>query len=241
MAIVTLAPATVSADARVASGYACKSGNYVYYSFTSSKKSTAIYRINIKNYKKSKVFPKKKSKLKAFTNLNVKGKFIYCACRTGNSLNSCRIYRINMSNGKTKKLAYGLNPTLVGNNIVFDGTKSVKVNDSAFKTYVPTGRQYAIDKKGGKKKKANIDFKSVETTCRGTKISSGKYSYYITSDGKKIYRQRGNKTYKVCKAKKITGFRVLKGYLVVKTKKGKKNNAYLVKNNGSKSVKLLSW
>ena len=119
--------------------------------------------------------------------------------------------------------------------------KSTKVRDNLSFTYVPSGQTYEIEKDGGKPKHANHVELNVETSRRGAKIAYGKYQFYITKDGKKIYRKNGAKKKLVCKARKITGFRALDGYLIVKTKNNGKNYAYCVKNNGSKSTKILSW
>ena len=73
LAMSSLAPAIVSADTYVKSGYACKSGSNIYFAFTSSKKSTPIYKFNVKTGQRTKVYPKGQSSLKVFKNLNVLG------------------------------------------------------------------------------------------------------------------------------------------------------------------------
>ncbi|MCR5430833.1 MAG: hypothetical protein K6E58_06355 [Eubacterium sp.] len=241
MALGCIAPAIVSADTYTKSGYACKEGNNIYFAFASTKKSTPIYRFNVLTGKRTKVYPKSGSNLREFKNLNALGKYIYCAARPANSLTCCYIYRINTKNGKAKKIARGVKPTLIGGKIVYESMKSTKVKDNLSFTYIPSGQDYEIEKDGGKKKPANHVAVNVETSCRGTKIAYGKYSFYISKDGKKIYRNNGSKRKLICKAKKITGFRVLDGYLIVKTTKNGKNYAYCVKNNGSQSTKILRW
>ena len=122
---------------------------------------------------------------------------------------------------------------------MFEGMKSQKVHDNLNVTYVPSGKDYEMEPEGGKKKPVNHTAISVEATCRGQKITSGRYTYYISKDGKKIFRTGGKGKKQICKAKKITGFRALSGYLIVKTSKNGKNYAYCVKNNGSTSVRIL--
>lgn len=241
LAVSLMAPAMVSADTYVKSGYACKAKNNVYFAFTSTKKSTPIYKFNVKTGQRTKVFPKGKSSLKEFKHLNVLGKYIYCAARPARSLSCSFIYRINAKTGRARKLARGTKPTIVNGKIVFEGMKSQKVHDNLNVTYVPSGKDYEMEPEGGKKKPVNHTAIIAETSSRGTKIASGKYKYYISKDGKKIFRTGGKGKKQICKAKKITGFRVLGGYLVVKTSKNGKNYAYCVKNNGSTSVRILKW
>ena len=240
LAIGCMAPAMVSADTYVRSGFACKKGSNVYFAFTSTKKSTPIYKFNTKTGKTVKVAIKR-VKLKEFKHLSTNGKYLFCAARPARSLSCTYIYRINLKTGSTKKLAKGTKPTLVGDKIVFEGIKAQKVNDNLSYTYVPSGKDYMIPQEGGRKQPVSHVELSAETSCRGTKIASGKYKYYISKDGKKIYRKNGKNKKLVCKAKKITGFRVLGGYLVVKTTKKGRNYAYCVKSNGSKSTKMLRW
>ena len=241
LAVSLMAPAMVSADTYVKSGYACKAKNNVYFAFASTKKSTPIYKFNVKTGKRTKVYPRGRAKLREFKNLSVLGKYIYCSARPANSVTCTYIYRINTKSGKAKRLARGTKPTLVGDKIVYEGVKSQRVNDGLSVTYVPSGKSYMIPQEGGKKPPANHSEVSVETSCRGTKIASGKYKFYIAKDGKKIYRTGGKGKILVCKARKITGFRVLSGYLVVKTTKNGRNYAYCVKKDGSKSMKMLRW
>ncbi len=240
LAFSCMTPVLVNADTYVRSGYACKSGKNIYFAFTSTKKSTPIYKFNVKTGERVKVGIKRNS-LKEFKHLSVSGKYLYCAARPAKSLSCTYIYRINLKTGNTKKLAKGTKPTLVGDKIVFEGIKAQKVNDNLNYTYVPSGKDYQIPQEGGKKQPANHMEVITETSCRDKKIAFGKYKYYITKDGKKIYRKSGKQKQLVCKAKKITGFRVLGGYLVVKTTKKGKNYAYCVKSNGSESIKMLRW
>lgn len=241
MAISILAPSIVSADTYTKSGYACKEGNNIYFAFTSTKKSTPIYKFNVKTRKRTKVYPKNRSALNKFENLNVLGKYIYCAARPVNSLTCSYIYRINTKNGKAKRLARGVKPTLVGDKIIYESMKSQKVNYNPLLQYVPSGKTYMIEKNGTNKQPSNHEDVSVESQCSGENIASGKYQFYISKDGKRIYRKKGAKKKTIFKAKKITGFRALSGYLVVKTLKGRKNCAYCVKNNGKIKMKMLTW
>ena len=241
MAVGCMTPAIVSADTYIKSGYACKAGSNIYFAFSSTKKSTPIYKFNVKTGKRTKVYPVNRSSLKEFKNLNVLGKYLYCSARPVSSLTCTYIYRINIKTGKAKRLARGTNPTVVNGKIVFEGVKSQKINDNLSVRYVPSGKSYEIEPEGGKKKPVSHVEVLAEASCRGTKIASGKYQFYISKDGKKIYRLNGKKKKQICKAKKITGFRVLGGYLVVKTTKNGKNYAYCVKNNGSKSMRMLKW
>lgn len=241
MAMGALAPSVVSADKYTKSGFACKKGSNIYFAFTSSKKSTPIYKYNVKTRRRTRVFPRRGNSIKEFKNLNIMGKYIYCAARPAKSL-SCRyIYKINVKNGTAKKLAKGTNPTIVGGRIVYEGMKAQRVNDNLNITYVPSGKDYSADMNCRRKKPVSHKAVNAETSCRDTKIGYGKYKYFITGDGKKIYRQRGKSKKQICKARKITGFRVLSGYLIVKTTKNGRNYAYCVKNDGSSSVKILRW
>ncbi len=239
--VASMLPQAVDAKTHYSSGFAARSKSYVYFAFSSSKKATGIYRINVNNGQRDKIYPRAKSKLKAFENLNVEGKYIYCACRKSNTLNCAHIYRINIQSGRAKFIAKGANPVVIGGNMYYDGTKTYRVADNVLTTGAPTGRQYYMDKDGGKRKKTNFSFASLETSCRGTKISRGKYKYYIASDGKSIIRKRGRSSKTVFSAKKITAFRAVKGYLVVKTRKKGNNVAYCVKNNGSRKMKMITW
>lgn len=239
MAVCMMAPAVVSADTYVKSGYACKKGNNIYFAFTSTKKSTPIYKFNVKSGKTVKVSIKKN--LKNFKNLSVQGKYLYCSARPAKSLSCTYIYRINLKTSSVKKLCRGTRPTVVGDKVVFEGVKSQKVNDNLTVTYVPSGKSYAIPQDGGKKQPVNHSEVSAETSCKGTRIASGKTKFYIAKDRKKLYRKNGKTKTVICKAKKINSFRVLGGYLVVKTSKGGKSYAYCVKSDGSFKKKMLSW
>ena len=240
LAIGCMAPAIVSADMYTKSGFACKKGSNIYFAFTSTRKNTPIYCYNVKTGRTVKVAIKK-AKIKEFKGLSVSGKYLYCSARPVKSLTCRYIYRINLKKGTAKQLCKGTNPTLVGNRIVYEGMKSQRINDNLNVTYVPSGKDYSADLNCRKKQPVNHTAIKAETSCRGTKIASGSYKYYISKDGKKIFRQNGKSKKQICKAKKITGFRVLGGYLVVKTTKKGKNYAYCVKSNGSSSVRILKW
>ena len=241
MALGCMAPTIVGADTYTKSGFACKKGNNIYFAFTSTKKSTPIYKYNVQTRRRTKVFPRRGNSIKEFKNLNIMGKYLYCAARPAKSL-SCRyIYKVNVKKGTAKKLAKGTNPTIVDGRIVFEAMKPQRINDNLSMTYVPSGKDYSSDLNCKKKKPVNHTAINAETKTRGDKIAYGKYKFYITSDGKNIYRQNGKSIKQICKAKKITGFRVLSGYLIVKTTKNGRNYAYCVKNNGSSSVRILTW
>ncbi len=241
LAMASFVPATVSANTYVKSGYACRSGSNIYFAFASARKNTPIYKFNVKTGRRTRIYPKGQTSLSKFENINVLGKYIYCSARPINSLGCSYIYKINIKTSKARRLAKGTKPTLFGDKIVFEGVKAQKVNDNLALTYVPSGQSYAIPQSGGKKQPVNHNELSVETACRGKKIAYGKYRFYISKNGKKIFRKNGSKKKQICRAKKIIGFRVLDGYLIVKTKKGRNNYAYCVKNNGSKSMKILKW
>lgn len=241
MAVGVLAPTAVSAATYTKSGFACKRKNNIYFAFTSTKKSTPIYKFNVKTGKRTKVFPRRGNAIKEFKSLNIVGKNLYCAARPAKSL-SCRyIYKINVKKGTAKQLAKGTNPTIVNKRIVFEGMKSQRINDNLNVTYVPSGKDYSADMNCKKKKLVSHNAVNAETSCRGTKIGYGKYKFYITDDGKKIFRQNGKSKRQICRARKITGFRVLSGYLIVKTTNKGHNYAYCVRNDGSSSVRILKW
>ncbi len=247
LAVASVQTQGVKADTYAESGFACREKNSIYFAFASKNKSTAIYRFDVKTGRRVKVFPTKRSTLTEFKNLNILGNYIYCSARVKTVLNDTNIYKINIKTGKAKWLARGVKPTIVNGKIVYEGTKSTKVNDNLTYTYVPSGKKYAIETDGGKKKHVSHNNVSLEASCRGTKIVSGKYSYFISKNSKKLYRKYGsNKAKAICKARKISGFRVLGGYIVVKTTKNGKNYAYCVKSsgkliNGKKSLKMLTW
>ena len=248
LAFATVQTQSVKADVYVESGFACKSGSGIYFAFTSKNKSTPIYKFDIKTGKRSKVFPIKKSTLTDFKNLNVLNGNIYCSASQKNVLNDTNIYKINIKTGKAKWLARGIKPTIVNGKIVYESVKTAKVNDGLTFTFVPSGKKCAIDTDGSKKKNVDHESVSVEETCSSKKIASGKYTFYISKDNKKLYRKTAGakKAKSIFKTKKITGFRVLGSYLVVKTSKGGSNQAYCIKAsgktiNGKKSVKILTW
>ena len=239
LAISMLAPSAVSADTYIKSGYACKNGNNIYFSFASTKKSTPIYKFDVKTGKKTRISLKNASGLSEFKNLNIEGKYIYCSAKT---LTCTYICKINTKTGYLKRIARGTKPTLFNGKIVYESMKSQKVRDNNLSiTYYPSGADYAMETDGTKSKPVKHVGINAETSVRNSKIGYGKYYYYISNNGKRIYRKNGAKKKLICKAKKITGFRVLDGYLVVKTTKNGKNYAYCVKNNGTKSMKMLKW
>ncbi len=110
LAFTSVSIQNVSADTYVQSGYACKRGNNVFFAFpaTKTKNATPIYKFNINTAKRTKIYPKGKSELKEFKNINALGKYVYCSARRGNSLTCSYVYRINTKNGKIKKLAKGV-------------------------------------------------------------------------------------------------------------------------------------
>lgn len=240
LAVSMLAPSVVSADTYVKSGFACRNGNNVYFSFaaTKTKKATPIYKFDVRTGRRTKINLKNASGLSEFKNLNVYGKYIYCSAKT---LTCTYVCKINTKTGSLKKLVRGTKPTLVNGKIVYESMKSQKIKDNLTVTYYPSGADYAMETDGTKNKPVNHVGINAETTVRNNKIAYGKYYFYISSDGKRIYRKNGAKQKLICKARKITGFRVLNGYLVVKTTKNGRNYAYCVKNNGSKSMKMLRW
>ena len=239
--IGSITPRSVSAAVYAESGFACRSGKNIYYAFTSKSKSTPIYCFNVKTGLRTKIYPRSRVSLKDFKNLNVLNGYIYCSARPLKSLKTTNIYRIKIKTGKVKLLIKGgVNPTIVGDKIVYDGTREKKVKANFGVEYVPSGKKFIAEQDGTKKKTVGYEGISQEAKCRGTKIAYGKYKFYISKDGKRIYRIGGKKK-TICRAKKIVGFRVLKGYLIVKTTKRGKNYAYCVKNNGKQSTRILTW
>ena len=249
ISILITSVAPVSAATTYKSGYAYKTGNYVYYAFSSSSSSTAIYRINIKTKKKTKIFPvKKDTGLSDFTSLNVQGGYIYCCCTVkSNLLNATFIYRIKISNGKTKRLATGINPTIVGDKIVYEQTKNTKLNaNNPIFMSMPSGKVREMNLNGtGKKDIEEVSLQDAEATYSvsgpQTTITRGKSKYYIASKGKKLIKKGKSKKTIFSSKNKIISYRILSGYAVIKVQSSGKITAYGVKTNGKNKAKLISW
>lgn len=239
---------SVAAKTYTKSGYAAKAGSEVFYAFTSSSSSTALYKVNVNTKKKTKIKLKTTGNLGNFTSINVKGGYIYCAATyKDNASKTTHIYRIDIKTGSLKRLASGMNPTIVGSKVVYEQTTTIRIdaNQINFQS-VPTGKVKEMDLNGKNKKDAVYNFKDAEATyisgSKQTAIKKGKYKYSIASKGKTIVRKKGKTKKTIFKTKyKIIGFRVLSGYLVIKTAGKDKMTAYGVKTSGKKKVKLASW
>ena len=230
------------------SGYAAKSGKNVYYAFTSSNSSTALYKVNIKSKKKTKLTVNSKVKLSDFTSISVKNGYLYCAATYRDNVSATsHIYRISLKSGGAKRLASGINPTVVGDKIVYEETSTIRVEaDVPTFQAVPTGKLKEMDLEGKNKRVVNYSLKSAEASfvsgSKQTKISVGKYKFYIASKGKKLVRAKGKTKKTIFSTKsKIIGFRAMSGYVVIKTAHKDTITAYGVKSNGKKKVKLVSW
>lgn len=250
LSILLTSMSPVQAAVNYKSGYAYKTGKNVYYAFTTSSSSTAIYRINVKTKKKTKIFPKNKvTGLSDFCSLNVQGGYVYCCCSVkSNFIDATFIYRIKISNGKIKRLATGINPTIVGDKIVYEQTKNTKVSSgSSMFMSVPTGKIKEMNLDGtGKKDIDPVEFKDAEASYNMSgpqkTIVMGKSKYYISGKGKKLVAKKSGRKKTIFKSKnKIIGYRVLSGYVVIKVQSSGKITAYGVKTNGKNKAKLISW
>lgn len=102
---------------------AVKQGRYIYYSYNMRGVRMGIKRFDTKTKKVKTIcgYKYKGKETNGFSNLNIKGKYIYCEYNRGYGSDSfnCYICRINIKTGKIKTLAKGEQPVLYKNNIYY--------------------------------------------------------------------------------------------------------------------------
>lgn len=169
-------------------GAFCKSGEYWYYSFDNS----GIVRVNTKGKKKKIVGIKiGKSQGLSFSNLNVKGNYIYAQWNKIDSETepynkSFYIYRISKDGKKVKRLAQGCMPVVVGNSIYYVKTVYDKTNGCDTVTNVIMKMKLdGSAKKVAKRVSGNVEIAGMHR-CENRLV-------YSVSDNKAYYELSGKK------------------------------------------------
>lgn len=238
----------------------CKSGKYIYYIRPQTKKNPGIVRYNPKTGKKKLIVPNEIDGHKTgifFENLEVKGKYIYCAWNIYDPedtdyLYGCRaIYRITKDGKDKKLLAYGDNMVIKGNRIHYNKLKVIKIKGVKYTYY--RQKRYSMKLDGSDKKREKVIQESGRATERITEfeilfpVITKKYEYYVENENVLYRKNKKNERIKeiarFSKNSKINSYVVSKDYMsvTVYNSKNKKKYVYLMKTNGEDKVVLEKW
>lgn len=172
--------------------FADKQGKYVYYSIPTK----GLYKINIRNYKKTKIKSSnvKKELSNGFSYITVKGKYIYAQWEktqgsSGLSAYKPCICRITKK-GKVKVIGYGYKPVVKGKYIYYRGYK--RYEDYAWQI---SGKRMRMKLNGSGKKQIHNKIRYKKRKFSGLKIKKvyvGEEHYYynmglyLYKNGRKI-------------------------------------------------------
>lgn len=237
----------------VETGFAYKSGRYIYYAFEMEGTRTNIMRLDTKTKKKKSIisYMYKGNPTNGFDNLTIKGNYIY-ACWDlfyGTDSSDPYIYRFSKDGKSKKRLAAGSNPVIIKNRIYYQKWNT--------KNY--TSALYSMKLNGTDKKKVgalkNLKLKprvfNYDYAQNHSSLTVGNYKYYIGNNQKTIYRynKKTKKTNKVITyPTSVDTFMVQGDYVISKGYKGSWDNystcrrvTYCVKSNGKNKIHLKSW
>ncbi len=170
---------TVSAETLTgySSQYAARAGKYIYY----IAPSKPIMRYDTKKGKTKKIYSckaydpyiKKKNYTNGFSNIAVKGNYIYVSWTkgygtSGGEITRVYIYKISKDGKKAKKLGMGASPVIVGERIYYDELK--KTYEYGEYYYESTGNKMSMDLNGKNKKREYVDIKKEENNLGNYKI-----------------------------------------------------------------------
>lgn len=235
-----------------AGGYACASGNKVFFL---AENDTQIKCYNAKTKKVTTVLDSSVDGhfTRGFSDLTVKGKYIYFVWDKfqGSEAGEVYVYRMTLDGKKRTKLACGANPIIAGNKIVY--LKCKRSYDSYVGAYITesTNTICSMSLNGKNKKKCSeVATKSVNVYKYYGDTSTGNlggYVYTLNSDQTSITRKNTttNKTKTIFSNKNgIISFSVAGNYVYITCQA--KNDpvkavAYVIKSNGTKKAKVASW
>lgn len=242
-----------AAQTGMETGYGCQVGKYVYYAFEMNGVRMGIRRYNTKTKKSKEIFSYKINgeESNGFYNISVKGNYIYAVWDQyyGTGATRAYIYRIKKDGSKSKRLACGIKPVIIGNRIYYEKCKEVQVDYGNFydTETVLTGKMYSMKLDGSDKKRAGtVKIKKLSGNSYYNEepdIIKG-YKYFIK--GKTLYRKK-MKTGKVKRliscSDGVSDFYICNNYILVKGRYGGgyKMAAYIIKTNGKDKKKLASW
>lgn len=235
-----------------AAGYACASGNKVFFL---ADNDTKIKCYNAKTKKVTTVLDSSVEGhfTRGFSDLSIKGKYIYFVWNKfqGSEAGEVYVYRMTLDGKKRTKLACGTDPVIAGNKIVY--LKCKRSYDSYVEAYVTesTNTICSMSLNGKNKKKCSeVATKAVTVSRYYGDTSTGNlggYVYTLDSDQTSIIRKntKTKKTKTIFSNKNgIVDFSVAGNYVYI-TCYAKKNSsdavAYVIKNNGTKKAKVASW
>lgn len=234
------------------SGEACASGNNIFFL---AENDTQIQCYNAKT-KKVKVILDSSvdgSFTRGFSNLSIKGKYIYFTWNKypGSEGIELYVYRMNFKGTQRTKLACGTEPVIAGNRIIY--TKYKRYYEPALEHYVTTStkKTYSMSLNGKNKKKCSkITKKTIYISRYYGKRTTGNvngYTYTLNKTATKITRKnvKTGKTTTVFSNKNgVLSFTVTGKYIYVQCNSGintGKAAAYIVKTNGTNKAKVASW
>lgn len=176
-----------SVEAKTMTGYsnkyAYKSGRYIYYTAPENE----LMRYDTKTGKIKKLYSckvyssytKQKELTNGFSDLKVKGKYIYVQWTKGHGtggpgVQESYIYRISKNGKKAKKLAMGANPVIIGSRIYYDEVK--KVYQYGEWWYEETQNKMSMKLNGKGKRNENVTIKVKNKKMGKYKIKVKEYS-----------------------------------------------------------------
>ena len=230
-------------------GNACVSGNKVFF-LTQNNAEIKCY--NTKTKKVKTILDTSKGGI-GFSNLTVKGKYIYFTWNRypGSEAAEFYVYRMNLNGKKRKKLACGTEPVIAGNKVIYLKCKRYRSPELGNYVTKTTNDRYVMSLKGKNKKKySKISTKSVDVSRYYGNSSTGNLGGYVyTLDSNQTSITRENvKTDKIktifSNKKGIIDFSVAGNYVYVRCFDKNdpcKGVAYVMKNDGTKKVKVASW
>ncbi len=250
MLTVSVCPVQARTVRGVSSGFASKSGKYIYYAFSTENECTDLMRLNTETGIKRVIVSNTKNGVKqgGFREISVKGKYIYCTWNTTvNGVRGDYIYRFTKTGSKPKRMACGRNPAVIKKRLYYDQCKKVKSGSDYY--VVPTGKVYSMKFSGsGKKLEENVVLKksvvSYNYSGKQRKVASGSYNFSISDDGRDLIRtsEDGTREVLLTYSGRISSFMAVGDYVISCGKLGRaKFVAHCTKNDGSTSVRLASF
>lgn len=170
-------------------------GRYVYYTGSHGESPRdGIRCLDTKTGKIKKIFEKKLI-YGGFSDILVKGKYIYFIWnKKGGIVDEQYVYRVNKNGKKAKKLAIGCDIKLVGNRIYYTKCKLVNDKDDGICTETVGEASMNLDgsnkrrEKGIKYSWKNSSPAMLVKYQDKTDLTTGNYYYYLKNNGRNLFR-----------------------------------------------------